>query len=390
MHEELRHLTAEKIKELRQRYYRGEKTSSLIEEYGIAVHPNNLYKSFPPEEVEEYCEYCGTQFVRDCVSKSAYRWRKDDDIYCPMCRHKPHTSCKCASCVRKERQLEEDRRQQIEALYSHGSNRVNFTELSFEQKAFLGALCRALLKEDLSEIKPYIGSNTILAPTDKLCREIYETLIQSGVITVSPSSPLTAFGPANGNFPNVYDVLQVTYRLNLADDTNKGELFDEILNPTYYCVSYEDEALKLWKKIAVSECLEYLELQLKKVGFPFNPGEKTYKMFDILLDDFSVSQIYGIIWRAVADASKLYLERERGMTRKHAANTVIGTCERYAARAKANGWTLNEYNRPLELPQSELSSFYYNRVLGIGDKGFKKPPTAQTLLEDSGVQEPTK
>ena len=110
-----------------------------------------------------------------------------------------------------------------------------------------------------------------------------------------------------------------------------------------------------------------------KVGFEFSPGDKTYKTFEILLNDFSVSQIYGIIWKGVADASKLYLER--GITKKHAANSVIGACERYAERAKMKGWVLSEYNRIRELPQSSLSSFFFNRVLGIGDMGFKVPPT---------------
>ena len=138
-------------------------------------------------------------------------------------------------------------------------------------------------------------------------------------------------------------------------------------------VNFDDSALLLWRKIAVGECLEYLNYQLHRVGFDFTPGEKTYKIFEILLNDFSVSQIYGIIWKAVADASKLYLERS--ITKKHAANSVIGGCERLGARAKVNGWNMTEYSRIKDLPQSELSAFFFNRVLGIGDMGFKVPPT---------------
>ena len=82
---------------------------------------------------------------------------------------------------------------------------------------------------------------------------------------------------------------------------------------------------------------------------------------------------YGIIWRAVADASKLYLEK--GISKKHAANSVIGARERYAERAKINGWDLTQYNRIKDLPQSELSLFHFNRVLGIGEMGFRVPPT---------------
>ena len=237
----------------------------------------------------------------------------------------------------------------------------------------MGALCRALCKENLFEIKPYSGSNRVLAPTNELCSQLYRSLSHDEIIAVSPTSPLEAFVVDDEDFPNRYYTYKVTYYLNLLFPVNKQDLFTEILAPSYYSVEYEDEALDLWRKIAVSECVEYLDYQLRKVGFDFTPGDKTYKTFEILLNDFSVSQIYGIIWKAVADASKLYLEK--GISKKHAANSVIGACERYAERAKMNGWTLTEYSRIRDLPQSELSSFFFNRVLGIGDMGFKVPPT---------------
>ena len=377
MDEKLSHLSAEEVKTLRNRYYQGESTNKLIKEYGISARPNNLYKLFPPEEVEEFCEYCGVQLVRNCVSKSAYQWRNDSDIYCPVCGHKPHVHCRCENCIHEEQELADFQRMLIEAAYSQNRPAVKLSELTFEQRVFLGTLCWGLGDENMS-IKPYNGANVILTPTDDLRSQVYESLNRDDIITVSPASPLTAFEAEDENFPYRYFVYEVQYSLNLAIETTKEELFSKILNPTCYPFNRE-EALQLWKKIAIAECLEYLGLQLHRVSFPFHPGDKTYKMFEILLDDFSVAQIYGIIWRAVAEASKLYLERERVLSKKHAANTVIGFCERYAGRAKANGWTLKGYNRPRELPQSTLSSFFYNRVLGIGDAGFECCPTIDKL-----------
>lgn len=93
-----------------------------------------------------------------------------------------------------------------------------------------------------------------------------------------------------------------------------------------------------------AECVEYLVYQLDNVGFEFTAGEKTYKTFEIILEDFSVSQIYGIIWKAVE-------------------------------QAKIKGWDLKGYSRIKDLPQSALSLFFFNRVLSIGDMGFTLPPT---------------
>jgi len=170
---------------------------------------------------------------------------------------------------------------------------------------------------------------------------------------------------------------KVVYNLNLKLPPNKRDLFAEILNPNYYCEEHKDAALELWKRIALSECIEYLQLNFSKVKFTFSPGEKTYTTFEILLEDFSVSQIYGIIWKAVSDAYRRYLEEN--ITKKHAANSVIGSCERYAERAKINNWDMTKYSRAKELPQSALSLLFFNKVLRIGEKGFNVPPSITEL-----------
>lgn len=376
----LNHLSDSEIDTLMERYYAGEAVTKLLKEYHLSVHTSGLHLLFPPEICkEEICEYCGEYLVRDRLSKTAITWgRSNSEMYCPLCKHRPYAhNCKCSNCVEAERALAEYQKEQIKEVYSRKRTPVDFEDLSFEQKVYLGALCRALCKENLLEIKPYHSANTALAPTDDLRSQMYKSLSYDEIIAVSPSSPIEAFVTDDDDFPNRYYTYKVTYYINLACSSDKQELFDEILNPTYYSPEDEEDALCLWRKIAVGECLEYLDYQLKKVGFEFSPGEKTYRTFDILLNDFSVSQIYGVIWKAVADASKLYLEG--GISKKHAANTVIGACERYAERAKLSGWTLTGYNRIKDLPQSALSSFFFNRVLAIGDKGFKCPPTAESF-----------
>lgn len=374
MYQDLKHLSDSDIETLIHRYYSGETVSKLIKEYKLSVRAAELYKLFPPEECEdEICEYCEEHLVRDRLSKTAIRWKRDkSDMYCPVCHHRPYAHiCRCENCINEERALQELKRQQIKTVYSRTREPVVFSSLSFEQKVYLGALCRALGKENLFEIMPYDESVATLAPTAELCAQIYKLLSHNNIIAVSPNSSIEAFVDED-DFPHTYYIYKVEYYLNMVFPPNKQELFKEILDPAYYANENKEEALSLWIKIAVGECIEYLDYQLKRVGFDFSPGEKTHTMFETLLNDFSVSQIYGIIWKAVADASKLYLEK--GISKKHAANTVIGACERYGERAKMNGWKLTEYNRIRDLPQSTLSSFFFNKVLDIGDMGFRVPP----------------
>lgn len=376
MRKDLSHLTPEEVESLMRRYYGGETVSKLTKEYSISVHASELYKLFPPEVFQNYtCEYCDEFLVINRppkMMKDAPKYKRD--LYCPICGHKPFQAhCRCKNCLEEERLLRIEQLERIHEVYSRARTPVEFSCISFENKVFLGALCRALLKENLYDIAPYAESEKILAPTVGLCKKIYSSLIHQQIIAVSLQSPLEAFDIDSEDFPNTFFTYEVTYFLNLVFPPNKQDLFTEVLNPSYYTPDYADEALALWKEIAIAECIEYLQYQLDKVNFEFSPGEKTYKTFDIILNDFSVSQIYGIIWRAVADASKLYLEK--GISKIHAANSVIGACERYAERAKMSGWDLTQYNRIKDLPQSELSLFYFNRVLGIGEMGFRVPPT---------------
>lgn len=376
MGKDLSHLTSEEIETLMRRYYNGEAVSKLIKEYNVSVHASELYKLFPPEVYQNYsCEYCGEFLVINRPSKTMKNFPKyERDLYCPICGHKPfQEQCRCENCLEEEQLLRIEQLEQIQEVYSRARTPIDFSSLSFENKVFLGALCRALLRENLYEIAPYSDSEVVLTPTDDLRKKMYSNLIHEQIIAVSPQSPLEAFATDSGDFPNTFYTYKVTYLLNLVFPSNKQDLFTEILNPNYYSADCADEALTLWKEIAVAECIEYLQYQLDKVNFEFTPGDKTYKTFEIILNDFSVSQVYGIIWRAVADASKLYLQK--GISKKHAANSVIGACERYAERAKLNGWDLTQYNRIKDLPQSTLSLFYFNRVLGIGEMGFRVSPT---------------
>lgn len=374
MYTNLLHLTNEEVSQLMQRYYNNEAVKNLIEEYRLTIKPSTLYKFFPPEKFNNYeCENCKNILVATRRSKAmAMMSRYESELYCPNCGHKPYIKCECDFCKQIQIKQNDERIKNINKIFGVVKEQIEFESLSFIEKVYLGVLCRAYLCEDLFEIRSTCENNIVLAPSNDLSCEIYNNLIGAKVIKVSPLSPINAFVFDENNSPEEYNKYQVFYNLNLVFTPSADELFNKILNPSYYSSKHRDDALLLWKKIALAECIEYLKYSLNKIGFRFSPGKKTYITFDILLNDFSTSQIYGIIWKAVADASKLYLEKS--LSKQHAANTVIGACERYAERTKIKNWELVKYKRVRDLPQSILSLFFFNRVLGIGEKGFDNPP----------------
>ena len=52
----------------------------------------------------------------------------------------------------------------------------------------------------------------------------------------------------------------------------------------------KEEALLIWKEIALQECLEYFDYQMNNVKFEYNVGDKTILSFKDILEEYSVSK----------------------------------------------------------------------------------------------------
>lgn len=388
IHEKLRHLTMLQIESLMNKYYNGVKASDIIKEYNIDTTSSKLYTLFPPIICEDIiCPVCNEPMYKERDSKSSYSWNKKKP-FCAICGHTDEIICKCNYCIaerEKVRKLNEERkvrilqekREKIKKVYDLNIVPVNYSDLNFREKVFLGALLRTSLSEDMEVILPLNDAERELAPTIGYIKEILSYLIGRGVISVDSNSSIDSFLDSNEEkdieFPNVYYITMVKYRINIVGDEDIKNILSKIINPKSFSDADKEDALNIWKEIALEECIEYFEYQMKSVRFDFNIGEKTIAIFKDLLENFSVSQIYGIIYKSVANATKYY--QESSVSKKQAANSVIGGCQRYAERAMINNWELAKYSRIKELPQSMISEFFFDRVIGVGSLGFNMPPS---------------
>lgn len=388
IHEKLRHLTMLQIESLMNKYYNGVKASDIIKEYNIDTTSSKLYTLFPPIICEDIIgPVCNEPMYKERDSKSSYSWNKKKP-FCAICGHTDEIICKCNYCIaerEKVRKLNEERkvrilqekREKIKKVYDLNIVPVNYSDLNFREKVFLGALLRTSLSEDMEVILPLNDAERELAPTIGYIKEILSYLIGRGVISVDSNSSIDAFLDSNEEkdieFPNVYYITMVKYRINIVGDEDIKNILSKIINPKSFSDADKEDALNIWKEIALEECIEYFEYQMKSVRFDFNIGEKTIAIFKDLLENFSVSQIYGIIYKSVANATKYY--QESSVSKKQAANSVIGGCQRYAERAMINNWELAKYSRIKELPQSMISEFFFDRVIGVGSLGFNMPPS---------------
>ena len=179
----------------------------------------------------------------------------------------------------------------------------------------------------------------------------------------------------NENIP--YFTFKVHYRLNIEPvDDNYNDMIKRLLYPDFSEEeTYKEFCYEVWKKVALAESLQYLLYRMNKVGYNFNPGEKTIQVFEKLLENFSVAQIYGIIYGRVAQSTERYQSRE--ITKTHAQNSVISACESYGERALANGWELKAYSRERDLPETMISKILFTSIMKIAYLGFSESPTIE-------------
>lgn len=382
IHPKLAKLTAEELELLIERYYAGEKTMALIQEFGLQVAPSQLVSLFPllvhPDRI---CPYCQTPMISRRPSRSAVeREFYLEEIACPICHHRDTDDCLCATCRRiRETGLQEEEARKCrliqEAYPLHPKNRRPLASLTLRERVLLGALLRSGLEESTDKIKPLAKQRIKLSPLYDGDIEILRSLYMNSVIAVHPSSSTDAFGSSDdAPYPEAVWLDKAIFQVSVDSSPDEPNAIRLLSHPDEQAFSTfpEHDFYEVWKEIALEECLEYLIYRLEQVGFPVNVGNKTTAIFDDLLDSFSTAQICCIIYKSIAYASASYLEKK--MSKHHATNYAVDSCRRMGERYLANRWDITGYHRDFNCPQSVLSQFFFDRVLCIGDEGFSRCP----------------
>lgn len=289
----------------------------------------------------------------------------------------------CNDCELKKELEEEKERQDkineyrnlIQKKYSYVANEVNPEDLSLESAVYLLSLIRFCANEDITLAKP-LNSETFhknLSPKANFDYEILRKLFQEDIIKPHPDSPIDAF---RGEEAETFYLDKVFWILPILPNTNHSKYLvmrlEEIFRLGVLPSEWLKDSLIIWKKIALNECLQYLDQSLREHNLTLTPGEKTILVINNLLEDYSVGQIFNMIWRASKDAAAFLVRMK--VTKQHAANTVVGAMQRYGENAKIEGWEVKSYRRPYSCPQSILSQVFFDSVLKIGEAGFNLTP----------------
>lgn len=245
------------------------------------------------------------------------------------------------------------------------------SDLSLHEAVGLLALTRTSDVIDKGVYGPIANNKDVpFAPQgdwgDMFLREIWN----SGLLHISETSDSNAFvsdeAESNYVFLNRLDwVIGCVEADSLIQDIERCGRLGKLPEP------WQTDIEKFRLELALAECHEFYVYCLEKRGFPVAVGQQTTAMLLNLLQDHSVSQCFNIIWRGAQSASDFKLRSK--VNSLHAANSMVGTCQRYADRARVENWHIKGFRRNYDRPRSMISYVLYDVLLKIGDEGFTEP-----------------
>jgi hypothetical protein len=350
-------------------YYDGIPVEDITFKYKLNVARSALVKQFPPVVDENnVCPYCNKKLIAFRRSR-AYPAITEADFLCPVCKHKPAALvCQCDRCkierIRQVREAEQIKRQQIKDIYGSYPP-VMLEKLDFELLILLGALCNYIMDKN-GYLVPRLSEKRLnsFGPTKECLLDAIQKLWANHVIIVSSDSPMSAFG-ANF-FPQKFSSYEVFYEVNV--ETFDPNDIRKILQKARPDAPKIEVALNSWFRIAKQECYEYANLMCINLHWMTIDQERTDDIFAYLLRDFSVAQIFQMIWWAASDTARTVCQKN--LRAVHATNYFLLKIRYKADYVKGRKLVVSGFLRPYELPQSHLSSYLANSVLGVGDLAF--------------------
>lgn len=247
---------------------------------------------------------------------------------------------------------------------------------------YLLAVIQALSNESLSAIKPLNDYPAYtLSPDPVFDQQVLRYLIDKHLLLISlDTSPEAVELYGNGTASINFTMSTLDFALCQQQMTEliQGFLDAEVLQN----IKHSSEFIALCKEVQLHECLEFLKMTLAEHQLSFSPGEKTLQTINACLKNFSVAQVYNFIWRAARDAAAYYMRSS--ISKRQAANSVVGYISRSLERSLANDWDVKSFSRNYNLPQSSLSRIIFNTLLGTDDGGFKS--LLHELLQGNDIQ----
>lgn len=377
----LGHLHEAELLDLITRYYSGERVATLLQDFNIQCSTSLLCTYFPPEPTDQLCRHCGSPMIKPRRSRT---WKYVVEPHCTKCRHSETASCSCAGCEgarRRERnsQLEQQKRA-VELFcldrWSYAENSISPHQLSAYEAVGLISLVRCGGWLDESRVGPMQSSSIHFAPEwSDLPAYLLGRLNDAGLVSPDTGSSQQAFHWQQGIVVS-WAPEKVQWALRMPGAIDFIHALEELAASPEWPAGWVDQCRELWHTLAIAECMEFCAYSVTQRDLPMPGATALAALFENLLRDLSVSQCYQLIWASAADATD-YRARKH-ITAHHAANYMIGACQRRADRSRAEGWPIKGFHRNFELGRSLLSHVLHDVFFRHGEVGFFTCPNTHS------------
>ncbi len=380
--------------------------SAIGEKYGLSSYE---VVQIAKEDCQAFscvysCANCNSPYQyesrKDYLSKIKY-WK--NNWICRNCLSKKQLDIeKKEKAIKEQKIADQEKIENIlsnKFIYQQDNVPLSIDTLDIRSAVLLLSLIRYSANEELTYINEFsVNSVDRFSPDSDDDLDFLMELYNKGYIAIAPfSNPAALILESDGKlsfypksvkwllpFQKEQSFNEIVSRLEIKL-SSKGCFSDYTEIGSYDSVKFEqgyNEALEFCKDISLRECLAYLKYTMSKYSLHFVPGEKTKLVLIKVLENYSVSQAYSLIWSAVSNTAAFYM-RTPGVNKSQAANSVVGAIERNFERAYAENWTVKSYKRNFDLPQSMISRVVFNVIFDIND-GFSHKQGCYYNLPDIG------
>ncbi|WP_018606536.1 hypothetical protein [Uliginosibacterium gangwonense] len=379
----LEHLDAKVLQGLIDRYYAGENVVALLKEFDVTCRPGDLWRHFPPDEAGRDCPMCSEPLIVPRLSRTGMRGKMTSPARCSACLHVETPRCTCATCSAARRlAVQEKERQDREAIanfctcrWSYAPLKITPDQLSAEAAIALLSLVRCGGWLDDSSVGAIRNSVISFAPQDaEIQRQLLDVLLEYCLVAPLPNSPAGTFVTTGDD--QGWQMESAHWAMLFPDPPGFIRQLECLVASSSWPEAWLADCHLVWKRLAAAECWEFCKYSVQKRDLPMPGAIALYALIENLLRDFSVSQCYQLIWASAADATD-YRARKR-ISVHHAANFLIGACQRRADRSRTEHWLIKGFHRNFQHGRSQVSHVLHEVFLRHGEIGFYTSPIANS------------
>lgn len=343
----------------------------ILAAYGLTeLKPAELCHVFPPlTSPDKICPYCKTVLLKYHAPRTA-SYARARAWQCLACGHEESGQCGCKGC-REQRRIRKDnainaRRNVLRDTYSVPDKPlIELSELSLFEKAALGTMARIGLSSDCDLISPFDSQPYPVFPDSDFENVIVGMLLKNSIISIHPESDMEAFQFDAGGRCAGFVLKRISFRPNVALSGSRSDAMRALLSPASVPAS-EPEVQALWRTIVYAEMVDLFLYRMDAYGFQYTVGKETKVFFEEAIEALAPGELYAVIWSAAKNAAAYSVEAK--VSKRQAGNSVLMRMRSSVDKVLAGQYRRIVYERPYDRPQSLLSKYVFDSLLGLCDR----------------------